>query len=91
MFDSMSRYADQEAYAVPDSRGRTVKVVPAPPAPDQSLQGYHLRKQGQRIDHMAFRYLRDACGFWRICEMNDVMLPESLTEADEIAIPRQGG
>jgi hypothetical protein len=51
------------------------------------LRGYHLRRQGQRLDHMAFKYLKNAAGFWRICELNDVMQAEMLSEADEIAIP----
>ena len=62
-----------------------------PDAPDQSLLGIHLRKQGQRTDHLAYRYLDDPAGFWRICEMNDAMLPETLTEAREIEIPRKVG
>jgi hypothetical protein len=38
---------------------------------------------------MAYRYLNNAAGFWRICELNDVMLPEALTEASDIAIPKK--
>jgi hypothetical protein len=87
MFDEKSRYAKQETYPCVDRRGRTVAVVVPPEAPARSLRGYHLRRQGQRLDHMAFKYLKDGAGFWRICEQNDVMIPEMLSEADEIAIP----
>jgi hypothetical protein len=87
MFDEKSRYARQETYPVADRRGRTVAVVVPPEAPVQSLRGYHLRRQGQRLDHMAAKYLKDGAGFWRICEQNDVMQAEMLSEADEIAIP----
>jgi hypothetical protein len=87
MFDAKSRYARQQTYSVTDRRGRTVTVVTPPPAPEQTLRGYHLRRQGQRLDHMAYKYLRDPAGFWRICEMNEVMYAEMLSEADEIAIP----
>jgi len=89
MFDTKSRYANQEIYPVTDGRGRTVTVVAPPAAPAQNLRGYHLRRQGQRLDHMAFKYLKNAAGFWRICEQNDAMLPEMLSEADEIAIPEK--
>jgi len=86
-FDAKSRYANLETYAIVDARGRVVTVVPVPDAPAQPLLGYHLRKQGERIDHLASAYLADAAGYWRICELDDVMLPESLSEAREIAIP----
>lgn len=89
MFDKKSRYAKQKTYQVTDRRGRKVTVVVSPPAPEQTLLGYHVRRQGQRLDHMANKYLDNPTGFWRICEMNDVMGAEMLSETDEIAIPRK--
>jgi hypothetical protein len=47
----------------------------------------HRRKQGQRLDHLAAFYIKDNCGFWRIAELNDAMLPDALSEADFIDIP----
>lgn len=90
MFDAQSRYRDLKAYPVTDHRGRTVPVVPVPPTPGETLLGFHRRRQGQRLDHLAYRYLDDPAGFWRLCELNDVMLPEALSEADEVAIPQKG-
>lgn len=87
MFDAKSRYAGLTTYVVIDRRGRAVSVVPSPDAPDQRLLGIHAHKQGERIDHLAWRYLDDQAGFWRIAEFNDAMLPEAVTEALEIAIP----
>ncbi len=89
MFDKKSRYAKVETYAVKDRRGRTVQVVPVPCTPQQTIIGYHLMKQGQRLDHLAGQYLNDSAGFWRICEANDVMQAEMLSEAQEIAIPNR--
>jgi hypothetical protein len=89
MFDEKSRYQGLAPYQVTDRRGRTVTVVPVPPASRETLLGYHLRRQGQRLDHLAFHYLDNAAGFWRICELNDVMSPEALSEVIEIAIPRK--
>jgi hypothetical protein len=91
VFDAKSRYSKLQPYQVVDRRGRTVPVVPVPDAPSQSLLGIHVRKQGQRVDHLAYRYLDDAAGFWRICELNDVMLPEALTETREVGIPGKEG
>jgi len=89
MYDQKSRYKDLEPYQVTDRRGRTVLIVPVPGAPEQVSLGTHLMKQGERLDHLAARYLDDPAGFWRICEMNDVMLPEALSEVREIEIPRK--
>lgn len=87
IFDPKSRYAQLEPYAVKDRRGRTVKVLPVPNAPEQTSIGVHLKLQGQRLDHLAHNYLDDPAGFWRICELNDVMQAEMLSETEEIEIP----
>jgi len=89
MFDPKSRYAKLVGYQVTDRRGRTVTVLPAPERPEQELRGYHLLRQGQRLDHLASTYLDDAAGYWRICELAGVMLPEVLSEAQEIPIPKR--
>jgi len=87
MFDPNSRYLNAETYVVKDERGRNVPVVAPPPPPEQVQLGIHLLKQGERLDHLAAKYLNDPAGFWRIAEQNNVMLPEALTEAREIEIP----
>ena len=89
MFTDKSRYNNVTQYEVTDHRGRTVKVVATPSSPRQGIKGYHLLKQGQRTDHLASLYLNDPAGFWRIAEANDSMLPESLSEQSEIAIPNK--
>ncbi len=89
MFDPKSRYKDLPLIYRRDARGRVVAVVPIPQAPQQTLRGYHLLKQGQRLDHLANAYLQNPTGFWRICELNDAMLPEVLTEKAEIEIPNR--
>ncbi len=89
MFDNKSRYRDAETYEAVDRRGRTVAVVPVPARTAETLRGYHVRREGQRLDHMAAKYLDDPAGFWRVAELNEVMLPEALSEAQEIAIPRK--
>jgi len=89
MVDEKSRYDGVETLKVTDHRGREVTVLTVPPAPRQELLGYHVLKDGQRLDHMAWRYLDDGAGFWRIAELNDAMLPEALSEAPEIAIPKK--
>jgi hypothetical protein len=87
MFDSKSRYAKLSTYTRTDRRGRTVNVVPVPPLPNEPSLGIHVLRQGERLDHLAFRYLQNPAAFWRICELNGAMLAEALTEQREIAIP----
>jgi hypothetical protein len=87
MFDPKSRYVKLTTYAKQDHRGRTVAVVPIPAPPADVLLGIHVLRQGERLDHLAFRYLEDPAGYWRIAEFNGVMLAEALTEQPEISIP----
>jgi hypothetical protein len=87
MFDAKSRYALLTPYQVVDGRGRVVAVVPVPDKPDQTPLGLHRRLQGQRLDHLAFHYLDDPAGFWRICELADAMFPDALAEVRDIPIP----
>jgi len=89
MFDDNSRYINATQYVMQDKRGRNVKIVFTPDAPNQTILGYHLLKQGQRIDHLTSRYLRNPAGFWRVAEANDAMTAEVLTERSEIAIPNK--
>jgi hypothetical protein len=91
-FDSKSRYAKYAAtYQVQDRRGRTVTALTAVQPPAQVRLGEHLRKEGQRLDHLASHYLRDPNGFWRLAEMNDAVLPDSVLMQDAITIPSRTG
>lgn len=87
MFDPKSRYAKTETYTMRDRRGREVTVVAVPPAPAADLLGIHALREGERMDHLAQKYLDNAAGFWMIADQNGVMLPEALSERREIDIP----
>jgi hypothetical protein len=49
----------------------------------------HERTEGQRLDHIAAFYLDDPHAYWRLCEVEDVLLPDALAEADTIGVPRR--
>jgi hypothetical protein len=61
-------------------------LTPAEP-PTESSMGEHLRKQGQRLDHLANHYLADPNAFWRLAEINRVILPDAVLVQDAIKIP----
>lgn len=88
IFDAKSRYAKNASlYEVRDRRGRAVMALTVPTPPTQTRLGEHRRRDGQRLDHLANFYLKDANGFWRLAEINDAMLPDALAEADTLQIP----
>ena len=51
-----------------------------PPAENFSLLGEHLVVSGDRLDNLAARYLGDPQQYWRICDANRAMRPDTLTE-----------
>jgi hypothetical protein len=51
------------------------------PSADQfALLQLHAVIQGERLDNIAARYLGDPLAFWRLCDANNAMRPEELTE-----------
>ena len=86
-YDPKSRYAKVPTYRVVDHRDRLVNVTPSAPPPEQPIAGWHVRREGQRPDHLAAHYLDDPTGFWRLAEANDAIQAEWLTEQADIAIP----
>lgn len=91
MFDSKSRYAKTTTILLRDARGRTVEAVPPTQAGEQTLLGTHLRRQGERPDHLSARYLADAAGYWSLAQFNDAMTAEVLSELREVQIPNGSG
>jgi len=85
-----SRYSGAERRIVPGPDGRDVVAVDAPRRDQPPSQGRHVRRDGERLDHLASYYLRDATGYWRICDAADVMIPDALTDAESVSIPQEG-
>lgn len=90
MFAANSRYAAMPTYTVTLPDGRVVTAVRLPlPAP-LPLAGYHPRSQGDRLDLLAARYLKDATLFWRLCDANNAPVADALAARPLIGIPRTG-
>ena len=87
MFEPSSRYNDIETakMTVTDSRGEP-RVVSykrrrfVPSGATITTLAEHTVAQGDRLDNLAARYVGDPEQFWRICDDNNVLRPEELTE-----------
>jgi hypothetical protein len=45
-----------------------------------ALLQLHTVTQGERLDNIANQFLGDPTAFWRLCDANNAMRPEELTE-----------
>jgi hypothetical protein len=91
MFASNSRYAQQQTYTVTTADGRVVTAVRLPLPQSRPLAGYHPRSEGERLDLLAGRYLKDATFFWRLCDANNAPAPDALAARPLIGIPKESG
>ena len=89
MFVKGSRYEAVEDSELTDDQGRILCYKKVRFIPETDAQFTHLLTQGERLDHLAYRYYRDPERFWRICDANEAMWPDDLvTEAGiRILIP----
>jgi len=87
MFFPGSRYLKAGQYTLTRADGTQVTLTRLPSPLTAPLLGYHRRQLGQRLDLVAARYLADATTFWRLCDANDAVVPDALTEQPLVGIP----
>jgi hypothetical protein len=51
-----------------------------PPADNFVLLQEHVVTQGERLDNIAAQFLGDPTLFWRLCDANNAIRPEELTD-----------
>lgn len=90
MFFPSSRYEKAGTYQVTRADGTIVSVTKLPLPVKRSLQGYHQRLEGERLDSLAYSYLKDANAFWKLCEANNTVVPDALASRKLIGIPFEG-
>ena len=78
-----SRYYSVEMAELVLTGGKTIvylrrRFVPSPER-FQLLQ-LHTVTEGERLDNITAKYLADAEQFWKVCDANNAMRPEELTE-----------
>ena len=90
MFFKGSRYTDVENAELVDAAGKTVRYKKIRFIPPTKPIRTHTLTDGERLDNIAFRYLRDPERFWRICDANFAMWPNELVETagEKILIPK---
>lgn len=98
MFEPDSRYYGIETvtgtFTVDDGEAQTIAYKRRRFIPDMNQQPViveHRVVQNERLDNITAIYLNDPLQFWRVCDSNIVLHPESLTESGRslvIRLPR---
>jgi hypothetical protein len=87
MFDPQSRYAKVPTSSLEvkgaDGKTRTVTYVRRRPMPlphQGIVAASHFLVSGDRPDRLAARYLADPQAYWRLCDAEGAIEPDSITE-----------
>lgn len=83
LFAPTSRYFGLPTATLQAADGRTIIYLTrrfAPSADQFVLLQLHTVVQGERLDTIAAQYLGDPEAYWRLCDANNAMRPEELTE-----------
>jgi hypothetical protein len=90
-FDPDSRYfkVDTVVRTVRDRHGRErqiryVKRRVIPSYEDQPILAEHRVQESDRLDNITASYIGDPTQFWRICDANLVVVPETLEEIGRV-------
>jgi hypothetical protein len=82
LFTSTSRYFGIDTLTYVTPQHVTIIYVQRRflPSPDRfQLLQEHTVTQGERLDNIAAQFLGDPALFWRLCDANNAMRPEDLT------------
>lgn len=83
LFPPTSRYATNETATLETADGRTIVYLRrrfVPPAERFELLQEYTVVEGDRLDNITNHFLGDPEQFWRLCDANNAMRPEELTE-----------
>jgi hypothetical protein len=87
MFAANSRYAKMQPYTVTLPDGSTVTATRLPLPVAAAPAGFHPRRQDERLDQLAARYLADATLFWLLCDSANAPVPDALAARPLVGIP----
>lgn len=83
MFDLTSRYSAIETAVFNAAGGREIRYIRRrflPMTAGEPTLAEHTVAQGERLDQITARYMADPEQFWRVCDTNNAMKPEDLTD-----------
>jgi len=75
MIDRKSRYKSTPVLIVDDGRGGTSPLLDVRETPPTTGLLRVTPTDSDRLDHLAFRFYRDATRFWRICDASSELDP----------------
>lgn len=84
LFGPTSRYFGVATLNYVTREGTTIVYIERrflPPPENFQLLQEHTVVEGERLDNIAAQYLGDPTLFWRLCDANNAMRPDELTEA----------
>ncbi|MBC8076704.1 MAG: hypothetical protein H7Y32_11570 [Chloroflexales bacterium] len=85
MFSKQSRYRKLPDVITTDAAGRTLMSKSLRPLPRVTGQFEHIVAEGDRLDHLAYKYYRQSRKWWRICDANAAFLsPQALLGSDPL-------
>ena len=83
MIGSLSRYSGTPIASLEMADGTRVAYLRrrfVPSSDRFTLLVEHMVKQGDRLDRITAHYLGDPEQFWRVCDANDAIDPNELTD-----------
>lgn len=83
LFTATSRYYTVETAQLTTADGKTIAYLRrrrVPQSDDFVTLQEHRVIEGDRLDNITAQYLGDPEQFWRLCDANNAMEPEELTE-----------
>jgi hypothetical protein len=97
MFPRTSRYYNIEIVRLVTPDQREIVYLRRrflPNSPNAAIIAEHSVEEGDRLDNVTAKYLGDPEQFWQLCDVNDAMQPDELTEEIgrrlKIAMPTGG-
>ena len=89
MFARTSRYRQLPDIVTIDARGLTASSKPLRLLPEVTGTFLHTLEEGERLDHLAYKYYREPTRWWRICDAEaGIPSPRALVGSEPVVTYR---
>ena len=82
-----SRYESTGQFTLDRPDGPKIQTLRLPLPGPPLIRGYYRRLDGQRLDLIANAFLKDATTFWRLCDANNSIVPDTLAARPLAGVP----